>query len=145
MSYSSPTPLRLNSLKLLGTKYSTHFSACPADRLIGVFLWKPSSQLDDFRLGRLLNFVGFKLSILNFTCCRFSEQFENVDGPDSAASLCQETTDIAILSSHIFSTLCTARDFEPPAQSVVKLRNAELMSSCMRLKHIAITTIPTRM
>ncbi|CAD0204626.1 unnamed protein product [Chrysodeixis includens] len=43
-SYSSPAaPLRLNSLRLRGTKYSTHLSAWPADRRAGVFLWKLSS------------------------------------------------------------------------------------------------------
>ncbi|CAH0714052.1 unnamed protein product, partial [Brenthis ino] len=39
----TPVPLKLNSLRLRGTKYSTHLSACPADRRAGVFLWKLSS------------------------------------------------------------------------------------------------------
>lgn len=39
-SAMSPTPDRLNSLTLRGTKYSMWLSIGPADRRIGVFRWK---------------------------------------------------------------------------------------------------------
>lgn len=122
----TPAPLRLNSHRLRGTKYSTQRSACPADRRAGVFLWKLSSPYaEDFLRGRLLNFVGFELSILKVTCALFSWQFT---GGLSAASLCQDTTAIEIFSSH-FSTLCTARVLEPLEHRAVTLRSTELMSS----------------
>lgn len=121
-----PAPLRLNSLRLRGTKYSTQRSTLPAERLAAEFLWKFSSvYAEDFLLGKLLNLVGFELSILKLTCGLFS--WPEPDGP-SAVSLCQETTAMDIFSSHA-STLCTARDFEPPVHSAVKPRNAILKSS----------------
>lgn len=47
----SPTPAKLNSLTLRGTKYSMCDSNGPADRRAGVFLW--NARFD--RLGNELN------------------------------------------------------------------------------------------
>ncbi|CAH2051573.1 unnamed protein product, partial [Iphiclides podalirius] len=128
-------PLRLSSLRLLG--------AGPAERLAGIPRTKPSSpSAEDFLRGRLLNLVGFEPSMRKETCGRLSGRgAPDADGAHSAAAIRQEGAGGSFSSEH---SAWTARDL-PPAQSDATPLKAELVSSCIRLKHMATTTIPTNM
>lgn len=93
----SPTPDRLNSLTLRGTKYSIWFSIIPADRRAGVLRWNALE-----RRGNELYSLGRR----SFGLC---QDFIGVIATDTrATSSVDEGNDsgVANFLSHIISSVC---------------------------------------
>lgn len=96
-SARSPTPDRLNSLTLLGTKYSTWFSIIPVERRAGVFRWNALERrgnelysLGSMSLGLCQDFIGVIATDTNAT----SSVDEGID------------SGVANFFSHTISSVC---------------------------------------
>lgn len=160
----SPTPAKLNSLTLRGTKYSMWPSNGPADRLAGVFLW--NARLD--RLGNELNVdvLAIPVWLTKWWSDGFSQDFgvtatvtraTSSIGPVLDGNWCIKWLWCGIKCAKLFCEIPAPTFLPLPGPLIVDAcdfsllrspsnrRNHILISDRMRLMHIAMTAIPIKM
>lgn len=113
----SPTPDKLNSLTLRGTKYSMWLSRMPVDRRAGVFRWK---------------FVLW---------CRIGRGNELYSLTNNSWGLCQDLTGVIATVTKATSSSCDWLNWSCTAN----FRSQMISSVCIKLKHMATMAMPIKM